>query len=99
MKTDQELYDDAAKVDAITLAKMDKKLNEIRKNDIKKKLYRFNPIADFNKIRMGIAYYSLFLGDGGQDTEVINFEIPVTDMGEADFTTQMPAKYLIRWLV
>jgi hypothetical protein len=99
MKTDEELYKEAMdSVDKITLDKMDKKLNTIRKNEIKKMLYKNNPIAFFDKIRLGVAYYSLFLGDGGEDTEVISFEIPVTDMGEADFTSQMQAKYLIRWL-
>ena len=63
------------------------------KNEIKKALYKEKPIAKFQMIRMGSAYYKTetSLGD-------VNFVIPTNDMGEADFLPEMDAKLLIRWI-
>jgi hypothetical protein len=69
-------------------------MDEIRKNELKKLLYKNNPIAFFNKIRLGVAYYQTFIDDS-----VISFEVPINDMGEADFEVQMKAKYLVRWMI
>lgn len=43
---------------------------------------------------MGVAYYYADLNDTR-----IYFEIPVDEMGEADFGRTMEAKHLIRWIV
>jgi hypothetical protein len=64
-------------------------------NDIKKGLYKFKPIAKFRFIRKGVAYYSTFLAD----EYFVHFQIPVEDMGDADFCYEMDAKLLIRWIV
>ena len=63
------------------------------KNEIKKALYRQKPTAFFNYIRKGVAYYHTEL-----DGENLRFEIPVDDMGDADFGSTMEAKLLIRWV-
>jgi len=67
------------------------------KTEIKKALYRLNPPAFLSKIRMGIAYYHAFIDDGDEDP--VEFEVPVSDMGDADFEPTMKAKHLIRWIV
>lgn len=67
-------------------------------NDIKKILYKDNPSAVLTQIRKGVAYYSAFT-ISGTDQIKIYFEVPVSDMGDADFLSHMDSKYLIRWLV
>lgn len=64
------------------------------KNEIKKALYKQKPEAHFRFIRKGVAYYYADL-----EEMRVNFEIPVSDMGDADFTPTMEGKLLIRWLV
>lgn len=67
----------------------------MEKNEIKKELYRHNPTAYLKMIRKGVAYYEAMLHN---ETE-IRFEVPVSDMGDADFFDKMDAKLLIRYLV
>ena len=62
--------------------------------EIKKQLYKQKPDADFQFIRKGIAYYYADLIE-----QRVHFEIPVNDMGDADFTARMDAKLLCRWLI
>lgn len=62
--------------------------------EIKKRFYKEKPTAIFKFIRMGVAYYYTDLSDMR-----VEFEIPVDDMGEADFSSTMEAKYLNRWIV
>ena len=67
-------------------------------NDIKKLLYKHKPTAVFERITMGTAYYRTRIST--PDIELnVNFEIPVSDMGNADFERKMEAKHLIRWIV
>lgn len=66
----------------------------MEKNEIKKLLYTEKPLAHFDYIRKGVAYYQCTVND----VHVI-FEIPVNDMGDADFFPTMPAQHLNRWLV
>jgi|WetSurMetagenome_2_1015567.scaffolds.fasta_scaffold431428_2 hypothetical protein len=68
-------------------------------NTIKKLLYTQNPKATFSHIRKGHAYYDAPLTDSDEIFKFIRFEIPVADMGDADFFSQMQAKHLIRWIV
>lgn len=71
-------------------------------NDIKKEIYKQQPKAYFQFIRMGIAYYEAFIKERFNDmgsTINVKFEIPVNDMGNADFFSEMEAKHLIRWIV
>ena len=66
----------------------------MEKNEIKKALYRQKPQAEIKFIRQGVAYYYADL-----EEERVQFEVPVNDMGDADFERTMEAKLLIRWLV
>jgi hypothetical protein len=70
----------------------------MEKNEIKKALYKQNPRAEFKFIRKGVAYYMTIIENDHEPVE-IRFEVPVTDMGDADFEYMMDAKFLIRWIV
>ena len=62
--------------------------------EIKKSLYKQKPIAAFRCIRSGVAHYYTDLIE-----QRINFEVPVDDMGTAEFGPTMEAKLLNRWIV
>jgi hypothetical protein len=62
--------------------------------EIKKALYKQKPDAHFRYIRKGVAYYYADL-----EKTRVQFEIPVSDMGDADFNRTMPAKLLNRWIL
>lgn len=62
--------------------------------ELKKELYKQKPDASIRFIRKGVAYYYADL-----DQERVNFEVPVDDMGDADFLPTMDAKLLNRWIV
>ena len=75
----------------------------ITKNEIKKILYKQNPKAKFSYIRKGIVYYNTIISTENTEEKLsesyqISFEIPVIDMGDADFFQEMDGKYLIRWI-
>ena len=70
----------------------------MEKNEIKKELYKQNPIAEFQYIRKGSAHYRTSVNDNNQHTHAVLFEVPVSDMGDADFGTTMEAKLLQRWI-
>ncbi|MCP9200282.1 hypothetical protein MKO06_10205 [Gramella sp. GC03-9] len=63
-------------------------------NEIKKALYKQNPEAILQFIRIKVAYYEASLEDGTK----IRFEVPVDDMGSTDFFPTMDSKLLIRWI-
>ncbi len=65
----------------------------MRTIEIKKALYRQKPQADLLYIRNEKALYEAQLSE-----QKIFFEIPVSDMGDADFLPIMDAKLLIRWI-
>lgn len=65
-------------------------------NEIKKILYKENPPAEFRWVRKGVAYY---LAHVRSINQMINFEVPIDDMGDADFLRTMDSKYLMRWIV
>ena len=67
----------------------------MERNEIIKALYKQKPMTDFKYIRIGVAYYSTIL----EDATHVDFEVPVNDMGSADFFPQMEAKHMIRWIV
>lgn len=69
----------------------------MEKNEVKKSLYRENPKAWLvNITKDGILYRT----DIWKDSEVtrVSFLIPGTDIQDAKFNLEMPAKHLIRWL-
>jgi len=71
-------------------------------NEIKKLLYKTKPDAELINIRSGIAYYQTHMSikkdDGHEYNETIRHEVPISDMGTADFYPVMPARLLIRWI-
>ena len=69
------------------------------KNEIKKCLYRQKPKATLLFIRKGVAYYESKIEYNDNKEYIINFEVPVNDMGDADFFPIMDAKLMNRWLV
>lgn len=85
----------------LLLGKITKNNKEMQQNELKKELYKQNPLAKFQFIRKGHAYYEAVLNlepHNDPDTFFVSFMIPVDDMGETDFTPTMPAKLLIRWI-
>jgi hypothetical protein len=64
-------------------------------NEIKKALYKENPHAVLKMVRRGVAYYSAHLVSNDL---VVQFQVPVEDMGDADFLSSMDSKLLIRWI-
>jgi hypothetical protein len=46
-------------------------------------------------IRKGVVYYSAHLVSVDK---VIQFQVPISDMGDADFLSNMDSKLLIRWI-
>lgn len=71
----------------------------MEKNEIKKALYKQNPTADFQYIRKGNAYYSTKINYQTPNEFLVTFEIPVEDMGDADFFAEMESKLLQRWIM
>jgi hypothetical protein len=67
-------------------------------NEIKKVLYKTKPVAHFQFIGNKVAHYTTVIDDGDTKLEV-KFEVPVDDMGTADFFVVMDAKLLNRWIV
>jgi hypothetical protein len=65
-----------------------------KKNEIKKELYKQKPISKFDFLRKKVLYYSTVLNG-----ETIRFEIPVEDLGDAQYTPEMESQLLIRYLV
>ena len=63
-------------------------------NEIKKAILKQKPQARLSYIRKGSAYYYADLTE-----QRVHFEIPVSDMGDADFGAVMEAKLLNRWII
>jgi len=66
--------------------------------EIKKQIYKQEPIAEFKFILANTAYYTTNIKIGDTNC-MINFLIPITDMGGAKFENKMEAKHLIRWII
>ena len=73
------------------------------KQEIQKELYKQKPVAEFGTILKGVAYYSARIStnhiSGEDEVTTIYFQIPVVDMGDANFNRSMDAKLLGRWIV
>ena len=65
---------------------------------IKKELYKQKPMAAFKFIRIDVAYYSASIEVDTKTIE-IEFQVPVSDMGDTDFLPIMDAKLLNRYIV
>jgi hypothetical protein len=71
-------------------------------NEIKKELYKQRPKAELLYIRQGIAFYDTKIKECEEPIikyKTVFFEVPVSDMGNADFFPEMDAKHLNRWIV
>ena len=74
----------------------------MKKNEIKKALYKQNPKAMLVNIRKGIANYETRIVINGEympKSMLVFFEVPIQDMGDADFYPEMDSKLLNRWIV
>tara|TARA_R110000822_G_C15041009_1_gene465317 strand:- start:28 stop:246 length:219 start_codon:yes stop_codon:yes gene_type:complete len=67
--------------------------------EIKKALYKQKPIAKLQFIRVGVAYYKTLVKDNEGNENFIQFQVPVKDMGDADYFPDMDAKLLNRYIV
>jgi len=67
-------------------------------NEIKKALYKQKPIAKLQFIRVGVAYYETTIVDVDGKDNTIQFQVPVVDMGDADYFVEMDAKLLNRYI-
>lgn len=77
----------------------------MKTNDIKKLIYKQNPMATFNMCRGGtLYYYSTISSNRTEENPILSyanifFEIPISDIGTTDFYAEMTAKHLLRWIV
>jgi hypothetical protein len=62
-------------------------------NEIKKELYKQNPLAYLLGVTKDSIDYKAEL-----DGENVFFNIPINDIGDATFYYAMPAKHLIRYI-
>ena len=62
---------------------------------LKKLCINKKPLAKLVMIRKEVVYYKTQLSD----LTIVNFEIPVNDMGDADLFPEMDAKSLNRWII
>ena len=68
--------------------------------EIKKALYKQKPTAELKFIRVGVAYYETTItNDDDESTSRVEFQVPVIDMGDADYYSKMDAKLLNRYIV
>ena len=67
------------------------------KDEAKKELYKQNPPAHLIFIRKGVVHYEAGVYEGDKRVS-IHFEVPFSDMGDADFFAEMHAKHLIRYI-
>ena len=70
-------------------------------NEIKKALYKQKPIAKLLVRKNGVAYYDAVILEQEEPIlkyKTLFFDVPESDMGDAEFTEEMDAKLLIRWL-
>lgn len=63
-------------------------------NEIKKEFYKQKPIAHFQYINKGSVIYTAIVSD-----IEVKFDIPLTDIGTAEFLPEMDGKMLLRWLM
>lgn len=67
----------------------------MNKNEIKKALYRQKPTATLTDYKGDYKHYVTQL----EDKSIIEFHVPISDMGDAEFGSTMESHLLIRYLV
>lgn len=73
-------------------------ITDIDLNTLKKQVYKQQPKAKLQRIRLGVAYYNFDVINDENIRFGFACEIPVIDMGDADFEVEMEAKLLLRWV-
>lgn len=68
-------------------------------NEIKKTLYKQKPLAKFDCITGGVAYYKTQVDIGNIELKTVTFGVPVSEMGETTFGSEMDAKLLNRYII
>jgi len=76
------------------------------KDEIKKALYKQKPVArrlglrkvDLPEELKDVAVYLATVINDKSEGVLIEFRIPFSDMNSGNFTAEMPAQLLIRWL-
>lgn len=66
----------------------------MEKNEIKKVLYKENPLATRGQEFDQVCFYEASTSIGK-----VSFEVPYREMGDTQFKYQEPAKHLIRWMI
>lgn len=67
-------------------------------NRIKKELHKQKPTAEFGYNVDNNWWYSAEVVLDNEEY-IVNFKVPVSDMGENTFDRYIPAQLLIRWMV
>jgi hypothetical protein len=70
----------------------------MKKNNIKKELYKQKPTATFERIVGGIAYWNCEISIEDKPLSV-KFSVPFSEIQDSEFLNQMPAQLLIRWII
>ena len=66
----------------------------MEKNEIKKMLYKENPVAVLHEVRKDGIIYTTGFGDN-----TITFQIPLSEIGEVIWGRTIEAKLLIRYIL
>jgi len=69
----------------------------MEKNEVKKLLYKAEPAARLIYVSKERLWYRSDFDHEGT-TYLVSSSIPLGDIGDAKFYTDMDAKYLIRWI-
>jgi hypothetical protein len=68
------------------------------KETVKKLLYKQQPEARFIRIKSGHAYYGTFVELEDKTMQQVTFDVPISDLGDAELWRNEEAKLLIRYL-
>lgn len=78
----------------VTIFKPNWRVQKMTPTEIKKLLYKEKPLAQFSYAKKGYLIYQVSLKG-----EIIYFQIPFDDIGDAEFTPEMQSQLLIRYLL
>jgi hypothetical protein len=67
---------------------------KMNRNELIKNFYKYLNVAEFMYALKGKLYYAVIFAE-----QVVMFEVPMSDMGDAKFEDKMLAKYMVRYMV
>jgi hypothetical protein len=70
----------------------------MEKNEVKKELYKQKPVATFEKIVGGVAYWTCEVSSEDKPISV-KFSVPFSEIQDSEFLNEIPAQLLIRWII